>query len=104
MGQVQLAVIRLKVEENGHSFFTYGLVDQGSELSLMTQQTLRELKLSPPTEQMLIRTLHGDALISVQKANVTISSVDGFFSFTAFELPSYREVFQPTPSSNRLAD
>lgn len=54
----------------------------------MTQHTLRALKLSPPTEEMLMETLHGDALISVQKADVTISSVDGSFSFTAFELPA----------------
>ncbi len=37
---------------------------------------------------MLMGTLHGDAIISVQKADVTISSVDGSFSFTAFKLPA----------------
>ena len=89
-GQVLLAVVKLKVEANGHSFITYALVDQGSELSLMTQQTLRALKLRPPTEEMLVGTLHGDALISVQKADVTISSLDGSFSFAVLELPAVK--------------
>ena len=89
-GQVLLAVVKLKLEANGHSFITYALVDQGSELSLMTQQTLRALNLRPPTEEMLVGTLHGDALISVQKADVTITSLDGSFSFDALELPAVK--------------
>ena len=56
----------------------------------MTQQTLRALKLRPPTEEMLVGTLHGDALISVQKADVTISSLDGSFSFAVLELPAVK--------------
>ena len=39
---------------------------------------------------MLMGTLYGDALISVQKPDVTISSLDGSFSFTAFELPAVK--------------
>jgi hypothetical protein len=39
---------------------------------------------------MLVGTLHGDALISVQKADVTISSLDGSVSFTALELPAVK--------------
>lgn len=89
-GRVQLAVVKLKVEANGRSLITYGLLDPGSELSLMTCNTLRTLKLYPPTEEMLMGTLHGDALIAVQKADITISSLDDSFSFIAYELPAIK--------------
>lgn len=89
-GQVQLAVVKLKIEANGHSFITYALVDPGSELSLMSHQALRALKLNPPTEELLMGTLHGDALMAVQRADVTISSLDNSFSFVALELPAIK--------------
>jgi hypothetical protein len=66
-------------------FVTYALVDPGSELSMMSREALRALKLNRPKELFMV-TLHGDALMAVQREDVTISSLDNSFSFVAMEL------------------
>lgn len=81
----------LEDESRGHhSFLTYALIDTGSELSMMLHQVHRALKLSPPSEKMLMGTLHGDAIVAVQRADITISSLDHSFSFVAWELPAVK--------------
>jgi hypothetical protein len=37
--QVLLAVVHLKIEANGYSFETYGLLDPGAEMTLVTKMS-----------------------------------------------------------------
>lgn len=67
-GEVQGPVNRGEAEGRkiGLPFVTYALVDPGSELSLMSRQALRALKLNRHKEELFMVNLHGDALMAVQ--------------------------------------
>ena len=72
-----LPIVQLRVEANGRSWIGYGLLDPGSQVSMITNALADELGLKGEKIATRIGTYHGrDPLANAAKVSFKISSID----------------------------
>ena len=93
-GSVLLDVVPIRIVANGKTVETHGLLDNGSQLTLIRNDIASRLGLSGPTEHLKFTTFHGkDPNMITQRLSLSISAMGNSVSFKIPEAHSVDELY-----------